>query len=98
MEKLRLPWQQASLSVFLILNGPGKKLLRKVCFSQPTEVRASDIHRQILNVSLTSSSPAGRFSGGADTVSKRNESITLLIASLDCIICANAIPGDGTLS
>ena len=36
---------------------------------------------------------------GADTVSKRNDIIiSLLIASLDCIIRANAILGDGTLS
>ena len=43
--------------------------------------------------------PAGPVSGGADTVSKRNgNTIISLIASLDCIIRANAIPGDGTLS
>ena len=37
-------------------------------------------------------------SGGADTVSRRNENIISLIASLDCIICANTIFGDGALS
>jgi hypothetical protein len=42
--------------------------------------------------------PAGPVSGGADTVSKRKENITSLIASLDCIIRGNALPGDGTLS
>jgi hypothetical protein len=44
---------------------------------------------------------AGLVSGGADTVSKKKENentIISLIASLDFIICANAIPGDGTLS
>ena len=44
--------------------------------------------------------PAGPVSlaGGADTVSKKNNNIISLIASLDCIIRANAISGDGTLS
>jgi hypothetical protein len=42
--------------------------------------------------------PAVPVSAGADTVSKRNENIISLIVSVDCIIRANAIPGDGTLS
>ena len=35
--------------------------------------------------------PGGAVSGGADTVSNRNEYIISLIASLDCIIRANAM-------
>ena len=45
--KLYRPWQQALLNVFLmraILNGPGKKPLRKMWFLQPTQVR--DVHSQ----------------------------------------------------
>ena len=43
--------------------------------------------------------PAGPVAGGADTVSKRNENISItLIASLDCIIRADALSRDGTLS
>ena len=43
--------------------------------------------------------PRGAVSAGADTVSKRDENISIsLITSLDCIIRADAIPGDGTLS
>ena len=43
--------------------------------------------------------PEGPVLGGADTVNERNKSIiSLLIASLDCIIRAIAIFGDGTLS
>jgi hypothetical protein len=42
---------------------------------------------------------AGSFSAGSDTVSKRIKKIIIsLIVSLDRIICANAIPSDGTVS
>ena len=51
----------------------------------------------IMDVPLKSY-PRGPVSGGADTVSKMNENIISLIAFLDRIVRANAIPGDGTLS
>ena len=40
----------------------------------------------------------GAVSGGADTVSKRNEYMILLIVFLDGFIRTNTILGDGTLS
>ena len=51
--------------------------------------------QSILDDPLTSLSPV---LAGADTVSKRLDNIISLIASLDCIIRANAISGDGTIS
>ena len=56
------------------------------------------VHNESWDVQLTSLSPMGRVSAGSHTVSKRNENIILLIASLDCLVRANTIPGDGTLS
>ena len=60
MAKLRPPWQQASLSVFLtkaILNGPGKKGLQKMYFLQYMQVREVP---SMLDVPLTLSLPLVR--------------------------------------
>ena len=60
MAKLRRPWQQASLNVFLtkaILNGPGKKGLQKMYFLQYMQVREV---ASMLDVPLTLSLPLVR--------------------------------------
>ena len=81
MEKLRRRWQLVSLSVFLtraILNGPGKKGLRKMWFLLPMLVRGLYITK--LGRLADFFIPTRPVSAGSDTVSKGIKDVISLIA------------------
>ena len=99
MTKLRRPWQQASLNVFLtraILNDPGKNQLRKMWLGWSTQVHG--VHSQSWTSRLLLYHPFGAHISWRRYCKQGKEKYMSLIASLDSIIRTNTNPGHDTLS